>query len=61
MMPYVSLHNTNFAFHGHIGVESPVPEMAKRTSIENFDALFNGAENAPARIKKSRGDKGEQT
>jgi hypothetical protein len=61
MMPYVSLHNTYFAFHGHLGVESRVPGMAKRTSIKNFDALFNGAENASARIKMSRGDKGEQT
>jgi hypothetical protein len=61
MMSYVSLHNTNFAFHGHLGVESRLPGMAKRTLFKDFDALLNGAENAPARIKKSRGDKGEQT
>jgi hypothetical protein len=61
MMAYVSLHNTNFAFHGHLGVESPLPGMANRTLIKDLDALLNGAEIAPARIKKSRSYKGEKT
>jgi hypothetical protein len=61
MMAYVSFHHTNFAFHGHLGVESRLPGFANRTLFKDFDALLNGAENAPARIKKSRGNKGEKT
>jgi hypothetical protein len=63
MLAYVYLHNTNFAFHGQLGVESRLPGMANWTliKIKDFNALLNGAENAPAKIKKSRGDKGEKT
>jgi hypothetical protein len=60
MLAYVYLHNTIFAFHGHIGVESRLPGMANWTLIKDFVALLNSAENAPARIKKSRSNKGEK-